>query len=117
MLTAAQQMKEQADCRPRLVRAAMLAIDVVGEKHGLHLFRFVMVVEKLAQAAGEERDQLRNFVARDSPKPPACAEQIHPSTKAGGIDFRRRLEKKWLQIAGQPLQLIVDADEGLRIFG
>ena len=34
MLSAAEQVKEQTDCRSRLIRAAMFAIDIVGEKHG-----------------------------------------------------------------------------------
>ena len=115
MLTAAQQMKQQPDRSARLIRPAMLAINVVGQKHGLHLLGFVIVVEKLAQAAGEKRNQLRDFCAGNSAKTLAHAKQIGPSAQACGIDLRRRLQKEGLQIARQLLQLVVHLGKALRV--
>ena len=40
----------------------MLAIDVVGKEDGFHFFGLVVVIEKFAQASGQEGDQLRDFL-------------------------------------------------------
>ena len=45
---AAQQMKEQSQCGAGVVRAAVLAVDIVRQKHRLHFFGFVMAIEKIA---------------------------------------------------------------------
>ena len=52
MFSTAQQVKQQSDCGARLVRSPMLAINIVGEKHGFYFFRRVVVVEEFAQTTG-----------------------------------------------------------------
>ena len=79
VLAAAEQMKEQSDRCTRLVRPAMFPINIVGQKHGLHLLGFVILIEKFAQAAGQKRNQLRNLATGDPAKPLADTKQIAPT--------------------------------------
>src|SRR5579863_7104863 len=116
VLAAAQQMKQQSDCGPRLVRPAMLAVHVVRQENRLHFFGFIVVIEKLSQAAGEKRNELRDFCARNSPKPFAHPEQVTPPCHRCSVKFWRWLHKKRLQIACQLLQLIVDLNEAYGVF-
>lgn len=44
------------------------------------------------------------------------SEQVAPAFQSRGVELRRRLEKEWLQIASQFLQLLIDPDESFRIF-
>ena len=117
VLSATEQMKEKSDRRARLIRPAMLTVDVVGEEHGLDLLGLVISIEKLAEAARQKRNKLRDFLARDRPETFAHAEQIRPAMHAGGVEFRRRLEKEWLKVPSQFLQLIIDADKSLGVVG
>jgi len=100
VLAAAEEMKEQAEGGARLVRASVFAVDVVGQEQRFYFFGFVIAVEKLAEAAREERDELRDFRGGDSTKAFAGAKQVGPSVERLGARCRRRLEKKWLEIAG-----------------
>jgi hypothetical protein len=113
MLAAAQQMKQQANRCSRLVRAAMLAVNVVRQEHRLHLFRFIVVIEKLAEASGEKGNQLRNLRAGDPAEAFPCAKQIAPAVDRRSIDLRRRLHKKRLQIAREFFKLVIDLDKSL----
>ncbi len=115
VLPAAQQMKQQSDRRSRLVRPAMLAVNVVRQEHRFHLFGFVIVIEKLSQTPGKKRNQLRNLRARNPAKAFAHAKQVAPAAHRRRINLRRRLHKKRLQITRQLLQLIVDLDKPRRI--
>ena len=117
VLAAAQQMEEQADGRARLIRSAMLAINVVGKEHGLHFFGLVIVIEKFAQASGQEGNQLRDFVTRNPAEFFSHAKQVGPAAHASGVDLRRRLHEKRLQVARQFFQLVVDLDKSFRILG
>ena len=45
---------------------------------------------------------------------PTRNRSLHPASDFG-VGFGRRLEKKWLQVARQFLELIVDADERLGV--
>jgi hypothetical protein len=92
-------MEEQAEGGAGLVRAAVFAVDIVGEKQRFYFFGFVIPVEEVAEAAGKERDQLRYFGGGDSAKAFAGAEQVGPSVEGLRTRFRGRLEKKWLKIA------------------
>src|SRR5437899_5089976 len=103
-------MEEQPESGAGLVRASVFAIDVVGEKQRFYFFGFVVTVEEVAEAAGQERAQLRDFGGGDSAKAFAGAEQVGPSIDRLDARLQRRLKKKWLQIAGQFLEAIIDAD-------
>ena len=81
-------MKQQADGRARLIRSAMLAIDVVGKKHGLDLFGLVIVIEKFAQASGEKGNQLRNFIAGNAAEFLPDAKQVASSRACFGCRSR-----------------------------
>src|ERR1700733_8232203 len=95
----------------------MLSVDVVRKEHRLHLFGFIVLVEKFTEAAGQKRNKLRDFGAGDAPKPFAGAKQIAPSFQARRVDLRRRFHKERLQVSRQLLQLIVDLHESRCIFG
>src|SRR5208337_1307854 len=117
VLAAAEQVEKQAECGAGLVGASVFAVDIVSEKQRFYFFGFVVAVEEVTEAASQERDQLRDFGAGDSAKAFARAEQVSPSVERLGAGFGRRLEKKWLQIASQFLEAIVDADESFSVFG
>src|SRR5262249_55539174 len=117
VFSAAEQMEKQPDCRARLVRPSMFAVHVVGKKHRLDGFRFVVVIEKLTQTSGQKRNQLGNFSVGDISETPSDAEQITPPSNALRINLGRRLEKERLEISCQLLQLIVDANKGVGIVG
>ncbi len=114
VFAAAQQMKQQSNRCSRLIRPAMLAVDIVGQKHRLHFLRFVIVIEKFSQASGKKRNQLRNLSTRNSAKPFASAKQIAPAPQGRRINLRRRLHKKRLQIPRQLFQLIVHLEQTAR---
>ena len=52
VVTATQQMKQQADRGTGLIRSPVLAIDVVGQKQCLNFVGFIVAIEKFAQTAG-----------------------------------------------------------------
>ncbi len=62
-VAAAEQMKQQAEGGAWVVGAAMFSVNIVGEKHRLHFFGFVIAIEKIAEAAGQERDELGHLRA------------------------------------------------------
>ena len=95
VLAAAQQVKQQANGCAWLVRSTMLAINVVGEKHRLHLFGLVVVIEKFAQASGEKGNQLRNL-RRSKFRGIVCPPETDRSSRcmASGVDLRRRLHER-----------------------
>ena len=97
-LTAAEEVEQQPESAAGLVRAAVFAIDIVGKKQCFYLFGFVVTVEEVTEAAGQERDQLRDLSGGDSAKAFAGAEQVGPSVKRLCTGLGRRLEKKWLEI-------------------
>ena len=115
VFAAAEQVKQQAQGGSGLIWAAMFAVHVVGEEKSFHFFRFVIAVEKITQAPGEERNQLRDFRTRDFPKALADLKQAAPAIQRLRIRLGRWLQKKWLQIAGEFLEPVVNADKRLRI--
>ena len=64
VLAAGEQVEEQPERGSRVVRSAVLPVDVVGEEQGLDLLRLVVPVEELAEAAGQERHHVGNLVGR-----------------------------------------------------
>ena len=74
-----------------------------------------MAVEKIAEASGEERNQLRGFFALHSAKSFSDAQEFEPALGAVERRIRRRLQEKRLQIARQFFQLVVHAHEGFRV--
>ena len=100
VLTAAEEVEQQPESAAGLVRAAVFAIDIVGKKQCFYLFGFVVTVEEVTEAAGQERDQLRDLSGGDATKAFANAEQVGPSVERFCAQLGRRLKKKWLQIAG-----------------
>ena len=94
VLAATQQMKEQADGRARLIRSAMFAIDVIGQEHGFHFFGFVIVIEKFAQAPGQERNQLRDLSARNPAESLAHAKQVGPAAHAAWCQSQAEVPEK-----------------------
>src|ERR1700751_1972 len=101
-------MKEQSDRRPRLVWAAMLAVDTVGNEHRLDRVRFVVAIQKLTQAPGEKRQQLGNFAVRDIPEPATQSKKLADARNTLRTDLRRWFQKEWLQVARELFQLIID---------
>src|SRR5438477_7979648 len=96
-----EQVEEQPERCAGIIRATVFAIDIVGEKERFDLFGLVVTVKKLAQAAGQKRNQLRDFVAGDPAKPLAYPQQFQPALQAVGLKIGRRLQEKWLQIPSQ----------------
>lgn len=94
----------------------MFAVHIVRQKEHFHLFAFVILVEEFAETPSEKRDQLRRFVARDSVKSSPDPQQITPTAQRRGFHFRRRFHEKWLQIACQLFQLVIDLDKPLGVF-
>src|ERR1700752_1220553 len=92
-------MKEQSDRRPRLVRAAMLAVKLFGNEHRLDRVRFVVAIQKLTQAPGEKRHQLGNFAVRDIPEPATQSKKLADARNTLRTDLRRWFQKEWLQVA------------------
>src|SRR5438552_9480764 len=93
----------------------MLAIDVVGKEHGFHLFGLVVVIEKFAQASGQEGDQLRDFLARNTAESLSGVKQVSPAAHAFGVDLGRRYHEERLQVARQLFELVVYLDESFSI--
>src|SRR6516225_6680956 len=54
MLAPAEQVKQESQGRARIVRAAMFPVDTVGQEKSFYFLRFIVAIEKLAQAAGQE---------------------------------------------------------------
>src|SRR5262249_44854099 len=75
VIATAEQVKEKTDGGAWLVWAAVLAVHVVGQDHRLDGVGLVVAIEELTEAAGEERDQLRDFGRRNSAEPFTDAEQ------------------------------------------
>ena len=100
---------------PGSVRAAVLAVDVVGEKERLDLLGLVVAVEEVAEAAGQERNHPADLGGRDLPEAPADPQRLEEAREAPRADVRRRLEEERLEVARQALELVVDADERARI--
>ena len=69
VVAAGQQVEQQPDRRPRLVRPAVLAVHVVRQVQRLHLVRLEVAVQVVAQAPGQERDHLPDLVAVDAAEP------------------------------------------------
>src|ERR1700690_4573469 len=86
-LAATQQMKKKSERGTGIVRAAMFAVHIVGEKHRLDFFGFVMAIEKIAEAAGEKGYELADLGAGHSPKAIPNAQKFEPAFDAvkGGI--------------------------------
>src|SRR5208337_1291950 len=104
VFSSAEQVEQQTDRRPRLVWSPMFSVNVIRQKHGFDFLRLKLMVEKLPQTAGEERDQLRNLGTRNAAKSFAHTEQVRPTPHRRQVNFRRRLQKKGLQVARQFLQ-------------
>ena len=68
VLTAAEEVEQQAQRSSRLVGSAVLTVDIVREKHCLDLFGFVVSVEKFAQAPCQEGYELTDLVRSDAAK-------------------------------------------------
>ena len=58
---------------------------------------------------------MRYLVIGDAPKPLSHTEQVRPPADPVRVDFRRSLKKKWLQIARQLFQLVIDTDKCLSV--
>src|SRR6516165_7805068 len=115
MLATTEQVKQQPQGRTRIIRATVFPIDTIGQEKSFHFLRLVIAIQKLAQAAGQEGNQLCDLGAGNSPEALAGAQQVPPTVQAIDLELRWRLKKKGLEIAGQLLELIVDADERLGI--
>ena len=83
VLAAGEQVEEQAERRARLVRAAVLAVDVVGEHERLDLLGLVVAVEEVAEA-----EPVRN--ATISPISSPVILRKRPPTRERLADARRR---------------------------
>ena len=114
-VAATQQMEQQSQRGAGVVRTAMLAVNIVRQKHRLHFFRFIMAIEKIAEASGEERDKLGGFIALHSAESFSHAQEFEPAPDAADRGIGRRLQKERLKITRQFLQLIVHAQEGVRV--
>src|SRR5271167_2858175 len=108
-------MEKQSQRGTGIIRTAVFAVNVVRQKHRLHFLGFVVAVEKIAKASSEERNQLRNFFTPHSSKSFSHAQHFEPTPGAATRRIGRRLQEKWLKITRQFFQLIVHADERLRI--
>src|SRR5271156_5106526 len=108
-------MEQQSKRGASVVRTAVLAVNIVRQKHRLQFFGFIMAVEKIAKATGEKRNELRGFFALHAAKSFSYAQQFEPASRAALRGVGRRLQKKRLKIARQLLQLVVNTDEGLRV--
>src|SRR4029077_16636424 len=108
-------MKQESDRSALLEWPAMLAINIVRQKKSFDLVGLVVAIKKVAQASRQEGYELRDFNVGDRAESPGYTEYIRQAMHAAGIDLRRRLEKKRLQVASQLLQLIVDPHEGIGV--
>ena len=115
VLAPGEQVEEQPEGGARVVRPAVLAVDVVGKDQGLDLLRFVVAVEEVTEAAGQERDHLGNLKAADAPEAARGPEQLAQAFDAAGPGIRGGLQEERLQVAGQAFQLGVDAYPRLRV--
>ena len=115
VLAARQEVEEQAERRAGRVGSAVLAVDVVGEEERLDLLGLVVAVEEVSEAAGQERDHAADLAARDRRETPADPQRLEEAREAPRVHVRRRLEKEGLEVAREPLQLVVDADERARV--
>ncbi len=115
VLAPREEMEEQAERGPRRVRAAVLAVDVVGEEERLDLLGLVVAVEEVAEAPGQERHHARDLVSRDPAEALAHAQRLHHARDPARVDVRRRLEEEWLEVAREELQLVVHAHERPRV--
>src|SRR4051794_38489187 len=109
-------MEKKSDRSARLIRSAMFAVNIVRQKHSLDFLGLIILIEKLPEAAGQKRNQLGDLGVRDAAKPLSHAEQVAPTFHTGGVDFRRRFQKKRLQIPSQLFQLIVNLNEPFGVF-
>src|SRR5580692_873209 len=120
MFASAEQMKQKSEGSSRLVRSSMLSIDVVRQKHGLHLLGLVVAVQELSQAPGHEGNELADLVRGDTTKAFADSQQFEQPRDSRGSYLGRRLQEKWLQVTRKPFQLIINAKKcpgiALRIF-
>ena len=80
-VAAAQQMEQQSQRGAGVVRTAVFAVNIVRQKHRLHFFRFVMAIEKIAEASGEERDKLGGFIALHSAESFSHAQEFEPAAR------------------------------------
>src|SRR5207248_10002041 len=64
-VATAEQVEQQPERCAGIIRATVFAIDIVGEKERFDLFGFVVTVEKLAQAAGQNGNNWGDFGAGD----------------------------------------------------
>src|SRR5215469_4449280 len=114
-IATAQQMKDQTEGGPCVVRSAVLAVDIIGEKHRLDFVGFIVPIEKIAQAAGKKRNELTDLLRGHPAKTISHAQQFPPAFRPAKRWIRRRLQKKWLQIACEPFELVIYAQKRFRI--
>ena len=72
----------------------MLAVDIVCQKHRLHFLGLIIAIEKIAEASGEERNQLRGFFALHSAESFSHAQQLEPAVGAAGALGRAAVPEK-----------------------
>src|SRR5262249_28927211 len=108
-------MEQEADRCAGLIRATMLAIDVISQKHRLDGFGFIVAVEKFPQAAGQKRYKLGDFIARYPTKALSQAKQLAPTRHRRSVDLGWRLEKKRLKITRQSFKLVIESDESVGV--
>src|ERR1700730_8185340 len=90
----------------------MFAVDIVGKEEGFDFVAFEIAVQKFSETPGEKRDQFADFVAGYRPESFGNPEQFRETFQALTSNFWGWFEKKWLQIAGQLLELRLNAEEG-----
>jgi hypothetical protein len=111
VLASREEVEEQPERGARRVRAAVLAVDVVGENQRLHLPGLVVAVEEVAETAGQEGDHAADLRAGDAAEAAADAQRLDEAGQSAGADVRRRFEEEGLEVARELLQLLVDAHE------
>src|ERR1700755_1855284 len=104
-------MKQQTERRSGVVRAAVLAVDIIREEHRLDFLGFIVPVEKIAQAAGEKRNKLPDILRRHPATTIPQAQKLPPTFSSPKRWIGRRLQKKRLKIAREFFQLIIYAQK------
>ncbi len=111
LLAAAQEMEHEAKEGARIVRSAVLAIEAVGENQRLQMRGFERAVEKLAQAAGGERDHIGDLASAQSAEPEREPEQLGEAREPAALQVRRRLHEERLEMPRERAQALLEVEE------
>ena len=115
VLAAGEQVEGQADQGARLVGAAVLAVQVVGQQQRLGRPGLEPRVDELAEAAGQHLGQALDVGAAQAAQVTAHPHRLGEPAQPGGPGVRRQLHEQRLQPGGQLGQLGVHAGEGARV--